>query len=74
MKENMGDSHEVLLVGHSLGRETKAQPKILQLCEHIKKYEGESDGSIKEFLELGFTKIHLIPFTFIVPWENERDE
>ena len=40
MKKNMGDSHDVLLVGHSLGRETKAQPKILQPCKHIKKYKG----------------------------------
>ena len=48
----MGASHDVLLVGHSLGRETKAKPKILKLCKHIKKYEGENEGSIKKFLEL----------------------
>ena len=74
MKEDMGDSHYVLLDGHSLGMETKAQPKILQPCKHIKKYEGEREGSIKKFLELGFSKIHMIPFASIVPWENKRDE
>ena len=70
MNEHMADSHDVLLVWHSIGRETKVQTKILQPCKHIKKYGGASEGSIKDFLELGFTKIHVIPFSSIVLWEN----
>ena len=74
MKENMGASHEVILVGNPSGRETMAQPKTLQPCIHTKKYTSESEGSIKDFLERGFTKLHVTPFSSIEPWKNERDE
>ena len=64
----MRSTHDLLLVVHFLERGVEAQNKFTHTYRHLKRFKGEDERHVKEFLESNFTTPHISPIAskFIV--------